>query len=90
MNWTRITRHCANAEMYDDGGYCDTKITQYGEYYILYAEGGCETFCSECALQAILHQVGQGGMMPEYQDLWLQEFKLIRNCSRERIDAQTP
>jgi len=66
-----IERHCAHKDMYDDGGYCDTKIKKYHSYYWMgVADGNGETMCSECALQTLLHQLQSGGCIPKYIDKW--------------------
>ena len=84
MLWTLIVRHCASNDMYDDGGYCDTEIRKFGEYYWFGVAGGNgENFCSGCALQAIIHQLQVGGKFPEYRDCWMQDFNLMCKAEKE-------
>lgn len=79
MERTLIIRCCAPKEMYDDGGYCDTKIKRFGIYYWAgVADGNGEKMCSDCMLQTLIHQViTERGEIPEYVDNWLVEFEAI-------------
>ena len=84
MEWTLIVRHCAPKEMYDDSGYCETKIRKHGEYYWFgVADGNGENFCPECAFQALIHQLQMGGRVPEYRDCWMQDFNLMCKAEKE-------
>ena len=75
---TTITRHCASKDMYDDGGYCETKIRRLGVYYWAgVADGNGENMCSDCMLQALLYQLQETNKIPEYTDRWMEDFKLI-------------
>lgn len=86
--WTLIVRHCAPKEMYDDEGYCETKIRKRGEYYWFgVADGNGANFCSECALQAIIYQLQMGGKFPEYRDCWMQDFELMRKAGKEALEV---
>jgi len=88
LDWTLIVRHCAPKEMYDDGGYCETKIRKHDEYYWFgVADGNGENFCSECALQAVIHQLQMGGKFPEYCDCWMHDFDLLCKARKEALSV---
>lgn len=79
MDRTLIVRHCATKDMYDDGGYCETKIRKYQPYYWAgVADGNGESMCSECMLRHLVHQLQNGGCIPEYVDEWQQDFESIK------------
>ena len=77
IEYVLIVRGCAPKDMYDDGGYCDTKIRKNEPYYWLGVEdGNGETMCSECALQALLNQIKNGGRIPQYIDNWFTDMDI--------------
>jgi len=84
-NWvdrTYVERHCAYRDMYDDNGYCDTKIPKYGSFYWAgVADGNGEAMCSECMLATLLQQLRTTGTIPEYKDSWRAEFNQITGRS---------
>lgn len=80
---TTIVRHCAHKDMYDDGGYCEHKIKRYEPiYWAGVADGNGELMCSDCMLQHLLHQLQNGGCMPEYEDNWKNDFNAVKVFSR--------
>ena len=84
IDWVTIERHYTPVDMYDDGGYCDTKIKRGGVYYWFgVADGNGEKMCSECALSALLYQLQNGGNLPAYTGLWLQDFEGRQYVSKE-------
>ena len=74
-----IQRHCAHKEMYDDGGYCETKIKKYEPYYWAgVADDNGELMCPECMLQCLIYQLQNGGCIPEYVDDWNNDFNTAK------------
>jgi hypothetical protein len=54
-----ITRNRVASPVYDDFGYCDTRIRRGGEIFSVVTDPGTdkeqiETFCTECLLAALL------------------------------------
>lgn len=79
-----ISRHCAHKDMYDDSGYCDTKIKKYHSYYWAgVADGNGEIMCPECMLNCLLNQLNNGGCIPEYKDEWHSDFEASKALNRE-------
>jgi hypothetical protein len=81
-----ISRHCAPEDIYDDFGYCDTKIKKYDPYYIVElpnSDGQCETLCESCMLNMLLSTKDPRSYLFnedfEFTDLWFKESMNMRS-----------
>ena len=70
-----IVRRCAPRDMYDDNGYCETKIKRMGVFYERLVGNNGDCHCSECMLQMIL-QTGERDFA--YKDMWFEDFEFVK------------
>ena len=72
---TRIERHCAEKDMYDDNGYCETKIKKFDRYYVRFVrDEGADCHCSDCILQLIIADKKRNFT---YIDEWFTEYEKL-------------
>jgi hypothetical protein len=78
-NITSIERHIASKDMYDDNGYCDTKIKKYETYYIRICDDGGDVHCSKCLAQMLI-EYRETDHDYEFRDYWAEDFELIKGA----------
>ena len=81
----QIIKRCAPRDMYDDNGYCETKIRRLGVFYERLVGNNGDCHCPECMLQLVLHEISRGNTSFEYKDLWQEDFQAIKDAKGKAV-----